>query len=99
MKQRAKDKEPDSILGKLNHAALLIPLGRYFLNRTQYTESLVKKFVPQKLPFRTVNGLELFKDLLSMMSNKGAEIQDITYSTPNIHLNLIIQKMGKCDKY
>ena len=46
--KKSKHKELESILGKLNHAAFLIPLSRYFLNRIRHTEPLAKKFSPQK---------------------------------------------------
>ena len=79
-----KHKELNTILGELNHAAFLIPLSRYFLNRIRHTESLAKKFGPQKLPLGTIRDLELFKDMLSMMSSKGTSIQNITYSLPDM---------------
>ena len=82
--QKTKHKELESMLGKLNHAAFLIPLSRYFLNRIRHTESLAKKFGPQKLPPGTRKDLELFKDLLSIMSNKGTPIQNITHSSPDM---------------
>ena len=82
--KKSKHKDLESILGKLNHAAFLIPLSRYFLNRIRHTESLAKKFGPQKLPSGTINDLELFKDLLSMMSSKGNSIQNVTHSLPDI---------------
>ena len=40
MKQKIKHKELESILGKINQAAFLIPLSRYFLNRIRHTELL-----------------------------------------------------------
>ena len=84
MKQKAKQKVLESTLRKKNHAALLIPLGIYFINRIWYTKSLAKKFVLHKLPPGTVNDLELFKKFLSMMSDKGTSIQNVTQSLPDI---------------
>ena len=71
-------------MGKLNHAAFLIPLSRYSLNRIRHTESLAEKFGPQKLSLGTRKDLELFKDLLTIMSNKGTSIQNITHSLPDM---------------
>ena len=68
----------------MNHVALLIPLNNYFINRIRYTESLVKKFGLHNLLPGTVNDLELSKDFLSMMIEKGTLIQNVTHSLPDI---------------
>ena len=83
-KQKIKHKDLESILGKLNHAAFLISLSRNFLNRIRHTELLSKKFGPQKLSLGVINDFELFKNLLSIMNNKGTSIQNITHSLPDI---------------
>ena len=46
---RVKAKVLERLLRKLNQAAFVIPLSRYFLNRTRYSQKLAEKFGPQKL--------------------------------------------------
>ena len=82
--ERVSQKQLESILGKLNHAAFIIPLSRYFLNRLRHTESLSKKFGPQKLSQGTREDILLFKDFLSIMNLKGSSIQNITHSLPDV---------------
>ena len=82
--ERVRQKQLESMLGKLNHAAFIIPLSRYFLNRLRHTETLSKKFGPQKLSQGTREDISLFKDLLSIMSLEGSSIQNITHSLPDI---------------
>lgn len=82
--EKVKQKQLESMLGKLNHAAFIIPLSRYFLNRLRHTEMLSKKFGPQKLSQGTREDISLFKDFLSIMSTEGSSIQNITHSLPDI---------------
>lgn len=82
--ERVKSKQLESVIGKLNHAAFIIPLSRYFLNRIRHTDKLAKKYGPQKLSNGTRNDLELFKDFLSIMSDKGTAIENVTHSIPDI---------------
>lgn len=81
---KVNQKQLESLLGKLNHAAFIIPLSRYFLNRLRHTEFLAKKFGPQKLSPGTKADVNLFKDLLAIMSIRGSSIQNITHSLPDI---------------
>ena len=83
-KDRVGSKQLESLLGKLNHAAFIIPLSRYFLNRIRHSEKMAAKFGPQKLSLGTKGDLELFKDFLSIMSDRGTSIQNITHSAPDI---------------
>ena len=82
--KRVNQKQLESLLGKLNHAAFIIPLSRYFLNRLRHSELLAKKFGPQKLSQGTREDILLFKDFLSIMSLEGSAIQNITHSLPDI---------------
>ena len=82
--RKVNNKKLESLIGKLNHAAFIIPLSRYFLNRIRHTERLANKYGPQTLSEGTKNDLDLFKDLLSIMSDTGTSIQNITHSLPDI---------------
>ncbi len=76
-------KKLEKLIGKLNHAAFIIPFSRYFLNRIRYQMHLAKKFGPQKLSGGSREDLVLFKDLLAIMSTNGASIANITFSLPD----------------
>ena len=73
----------EKLLGKLNHAAFVIPFSRYFLNRTRYSQGLAEKYGPQKLSKGTREDLILFKDFLAIMSTHGSSISNITFTLPD----------------
>ena len=76
-------KKLEKLIGKLNHAAFIIPFSQYFLNRIRYQMTLAKKFGPQKLSDSTKEDLNLFKEFLSLMSTNGVSITNITFSLPD----------------
>ena len=82
------------MIGKLNHAAFIIPLSRYFLNRLRHTEILSKNFSPQKLSNGRKEDINLFKDLLAIMIiqkaslSKTLRIHSHTSSASLTHANL-----------
>ena len=80
---KVKAKTLERLIGKLNHAAFVIPFSRYFLNRIRHSQKLSEKYGPQNLSKSTVDDLELFKEFLAIMSTSGTSIPNITYSLPD----------------
>ena len=83
-KKCVNQKDLESIIGKLNHAAFIIPLSRYFLNRLRFKLKSISKSYPKPLARSEKDDLLFFKDILSIMSSKGTSILNVTYSQPNI---------------
>ena len=81
---KMSQKHLERMIGKVNHAAFIIPLSRYFLNRLRHTKLLSKKFGQQKLSNGTKEDIIIFKDLLAIMSTEGTSFQNITHSLPDI---------------
>ena len=81
---KVKPKNLESLIGKLNHAAFIIPFTRYFLNRLRFKLELMKKKGPLTLSKSETEDLIFFKDALAKMSTDGAPIESITYSYPDI---------------
>ena len=50
---KVKAKKLEKLDSKLNHAAFIIPLSRYFQNRLRYFYKLTEKFGPQTLSSST----------------------------------------------
>ena len=84
--EKANKKQFESMIGKLNHAAFIIPLSRYFLNRLSHNDFLSKKFGPQKLRPGTKKkkDIHLLKDLWSIMSAEGSSIRNMTHMTHSL---------------
>ena len=78
-----KAKKLEKLIGKLNHAAFIIPLSRYFLNRLRHSQNLSEKFGPQSLSLGTKEDMEFFKEILSIMSTKGVSIPNVTHALPD----------------
>ena len=80
--RQVRTKELESLIGRLNHAAHIIPHSRYFLNRIRQVLSRCKQFGPQSLPNSVLKDLALWDRLLDAMSSKGADINNITFTRP-----------------
>ena len=80
--EKVRTKELESLIGRFNHAAHIIPQSRYFLNRLRQTLSRCKKFGPQPLTNPVLKDLELWDRFLDNMSKKGADINNITFTAP-----------------
>ena len=54
------------------------------MNRLRHTKHLAKNFDSQKLSKGTKEDIELFKDLVAIMSTNGTSIHNVTHSLPNV---------------
>ena len=81
-KKIVSTKEIESTIGRLNHAGHILPLGRYFLTRLRYRLMMCKKWGRQKLAKWDCEDLELWIIFLENASQKGININNITYTRP-----------------
>ena len=81
-KKIVSTKEIESTIGRLNHAGHILPLGRYFLTRLRYRLMMCKKWGKQKLAKWDCEDLELWIIFLENASQKGININNITYTRP-----------------
>ena len=79
-KNRVQQKPVESMIGKLNHAAFLLPHSRYFLNNLRKLQSNCEKYGAQHMNENTKNDLALWKDILKNASTKGVSINLLTYT-------------------
>jgi hypothetical protein len=70
------------VIGRLNHAASIIPLARHFLSRMYASLSIMKEFKIYYLPKQVLNDLELWQKILSKAHN-GISLNLITNRSPN----------------
>ena len=70
------------MIGRLNHAAYVLPQGRYFMNRMRHLLSKCKTMGPQSIPPGVRDDLLLWSTLLNRCSKDGISINNITFTTP-----------------
>ena len=74
----------ESIIGKINHAAFIIPLIRYFLTRLRYRLKVITKEGNQNLTAWDKADLKLISDMLHHSCYRGIRIDHITFCYPSL---------------
>ena len=74
----------ESTIGRLNHAAHVIPQARYFLNRLRDLLHRTAHKGPQHPNRACRNDLHLWLTILESVSTKGIDINNITFTSPTI---------------
>ena len=77
---RIQPKIIESMIGKLNHAAFLLPHARYFLNNLRKLHHNSEKFGSQHMNQNTKEDLMLWKEILHNVTDKGVSINLLTYT-------------------
>ena len=77
-----KAKDLECLIGKLNHAAYILPFSRYFLTRLRYRQKQAEKFFTSTLSNSEKEDIILWKHLLHRSSSIGTRIDHITFSIP-----------------
>ena len=80
------EKTLERIAGRLNHAAHVIPQGRYFLNRIRHLMERCGKFGPRPITLGVKQDLELWMDLLEYTSRRGVDLNNVPFSRTDIDL-------------
>ncbi len=89
--KKASYEELETLLGRLNHAASVLPLARYFLNRTRLLScsspgtpnSAYKKKHTIRLSKSVISDLCLFQETFLPKINQGININLLTYRRPS----------------
>ena len=77
---RIQPKIVESMIGKLNHAAFLLPHARYFLNNLRKLHYNCEKYGSQHMNGTTKDDLELWKKILTNAAENGVSINLLTYT-------------------
>jgi hypothetical protein len=84
-KECTPTKELESLIGKLNHTGYILNVGRYFLSRLRKRLYLGQKWKnQQKLTDAEADDLKLWIRFLIYLSNKGRNINQITFVLPQV---------------
>ena len=73
-------------MGKLNHAAHVIPPARYFLNRLRHLMKRGKQWGPQQPQLWNRQDLQQWMKLLQHVTTKGVPISNIVFVKPSVTL-------------
>ena len=71
-------------IGRLNHAAHIIPQGRNFINRLRDLQSEAQKYGPQIPNQSQRDDLKLWLNIIKQVSEKGIDIKNITFTSPAV---------------
>ena len=74
----------ESLIGRLNHAAYIVPQGRYFMNRIRHLLKVCKSNGVQTIPAQVRDDMMLWVTLLQRTSNEGININSITFTSPTV---------------
>ena len=74
------------LMGKLNHAAHIIPPARYLLNRLRHSLNRGKQWGPQRLQIWHHQDLQICMEFLQHVTTKGVPIKNIVFSKPPVTL-------------
>ena len=74
------------LIGKLNHAAHVIPSEKYLLNRILHLLKRGKKWGPQRLQLWNRIDLQLWMKLFQHVTTKGVPINNIVFVEPSVTL-------------
>ena len=77
---RVQPKIIESIIGKLNHAAFLLPHARYFLNNLRKLHYNCEKYGSQHMNETTKEDMELWKAILTNATKNEISINLLTYT-------------------
>ena len=80
--KRVNAKTLETTIGRLNHAAHIIPQGRYFLNKLRNLLQRCKQFGSQVPNKQERMDIHLWITLLQSVSTKGIDINNITFTQP-----------------
>lgn len=81
--KKIKEEDLESLIGKINHAAFVIPLLRYFLTRLRYRLKCIKTKGSQLLHKWDREDLKLILKFLGKANKKGIRIDHITFTFPD----------------
>ena len=81
-RERVNAKTMETVIGRLNHAAYLIPQSRYFLNKLRRLLSRCQKYGPQQPNREERADIHLWHHILDIVSSKGVDINNITFTEP-----------------
>jgi hypothetical protein len=73
----------ESIIGRLNHTASVIPITRHFLSRLYFANSTASKFKPVHLNKMTIQDLKLWTHILEI-ARSGISMNLLTYRQPDV---------------
>ena len=79
--QRVDQSELQSLIGRLNHAATLIPMARHFMGRLYSIEQQSKKYGKTYIPNAAIKDLQLWLIFLEK-ANKGINMNLLTFRRP-----------------
>ena len=77
---RIQPKKIESTIGKLNHAAFLLPHARYFMNNLRKMQYNSAKYGSQHINETTREDLKLWKNILNNVTERGVSINLLTYT-------------------
>ena len=80
---RAKSKQIESTVGRLNHVGYIMPQGRYFLNRIRYLQKRCEKHGPKRVSKLERKDLELWIKFLTRASQEGINLNLISFTKPD----------------
>jgi hypothetical protein len=72
----------ESLIGRLNHAATIVPTARHFLSRLYRANSCASKYLPIHLNTNAINDLELWLNILTT-ARSGISMNLLTFRPPN----------------
>ena len=83
-----KEKELESMIGKLNHACYILKEGKYFMSRLRYRLKICKQHKKSsiKLQMPEHKDLLLWKKFLTVLSEQGRSINHTTFTLPRSFL-------------
>ena len=80
--RRVNAKTLETTIGRLNHAAHIIPQARFFLNRLRNLLQRCKKYGSQTPSKQERKDIHLWISLLQKVSTDGIDINNITFTDP-----------------
>jgi hypothetical protein len=79
---RTTKKTLEVVIGRLNHAASIIPMSRHFLSRMYYSLSKMKDFKMYHLPKKVIDDLTLWNKFI-LKAKSGISLNLLTFRKPN----------------
>jgi hypothetical protein len=79
---RTSKKVLESLIGRLNHTASIVPTSRHFLSRLYRANSRASKYLPTQLNSNAIKDLELWLDILKT-ARLGISMNLLTFRPPD----------------
>ena len=80
-KEQASLPELECLIGRLNHAAAILPMARHFMGRLRSLEQKCHKFSTIKIPSAAQKDLQLWKKFLSK-AHEGTSMNLLSFRMP-----------------